>query len=70
MYPQSMFLSKNIKIVKNFQLKFPIFTAVKYCCILHGNVCVMMYLTLNVRRFISKDSIKFQIYHRFSEIFI
>ena len=29
---------KNIII---FHLKMNIFTAVKYCCILHGRVCVM-----------------------------
>ena len=27
--------------IKNFHLKMSIFTAVKYCCILHGRVCVM-----------------------------
>ena len=30
-----------MKIVKNFQLKIVIFTAVKYSCILHGNVFIM-----------------------------
>ena len=30
-----------MKIVKTFQLKIVIFTAVKYRCILHGNVFVM-----------------------------
>ena len=30
-----------MKMVKKFQLKIVIFTAVKYRCILHGNVCVM-----------------------------
>ena len=41
MYPQSMFLSKNKKNIKTNHLKIIIFTAVKYCCILHGHVCVM-----------------------------
>ena len=31
-------LKKNITF---FHLKINIFTAVKYCCILHGRVCVM-----------------------------
>ena len=30
-----------MKIVKKIQLKIAIFTAMKYRCILHGNVCVM-----------------------------
>ena len=34
-------LSKNKKNIKNFHLKMNIFTAVKYCCILHGHVFVM-----------------------------
>ena len=40
MYPQSL-LSKNMKIVKIFQLKIAIFTAVKNRCMLHGRVFVM-----------------------------
>ena len=32
---------ENTCVVKISQLKIVIFTAVKYCCILHGNVCVM-----------------------------
>ena len=40
MYPIYV-LSKNKKNIKNFHLKIIIFTAVKYCCILHGHVCVM-----------------------------
>ena len=32
-----------MKIFKTFHLKIIIFTAVKYCCILHGRVCVMGY---------------------------
>ena len=34
-------MSKNKKTIKNFHLKITIFTAVKYCSILHGHVCVM-----------------------------
>ena len=34
-------LSKNKKDIKNFHLIIIIFTAVKYCSILHGHVCVM-----------------------------
>ena len=30
-----------MKIVKTIQLKIVILTAMKYRCILHGNVCVM-----------------------------
>ena len=33
-------LSKNKKNIKKYILKINIFTAVKYCCILHGRVCV------------------------------
>ena len=33
--------SKNMKIVKNIQLKIVIFTVVKNRCILHGHVFVM-----------------------------
>ena len=31
-----------MKKLKIFHLKIIIFTAVKYCCILHGRVCVMI----------------------------
>ena len=41
--PKIYVLSKNMKIVKKFQLKFVIFKAVKYRCILHWNVCVMCF---------------------------
>ena len=41
MFPQPMFLAKIRKIFKKNHLKMNIFTAVKYCCILHGRVCVM-----------------------------
>ena len=34
-------LSKNKKKIYIFHLKINIFTAVKYCCILHGRVCVI-----------------------------
>ena len=46
MYPQSMFFSKNMKNIEQFHLKMNIFTAVKYCCILHGRVCVMHIIIL------------------------
>ena len=36
-----MFLSKNKKNLTFLHLKTTIFTAVKYCSILHGHVCVM-----------------------------
>ena len=39
--PPRYVLSKNKKNIKNFHLKIINFTAVKYCCILHGHVCVM-----------------------------
>ena len=42
MYPQSMFLSQNEKNIIIFHLKINIFAAVKYCCILHGCVCVVV----------------------------
>ena len=47
MYPQSMFWSKNKKNIKNCHLKIVIFTAVKYCCILHGRVFVMPFHTMD-----------------------
>ena len=34
---------KKKKNIKKFHLKIIIFTAVKYCCILHGHVCVMYF---------------------------
>ena len=34
-------MSTNKKNIKFFHLKMNIFTAVKYCCILHGHVFVM-----------------------------
>ena len=39
--PTIYVLSKNKKNVSFFHLKITIFTAVKYCSILHGHVCVM-----------------------------
>ena len=48
MYPQSMFGAKIRKIIINFHLKINIFTAVKYCCILHGCVFVMDPLTVRI----------------------
>ena len=41
-------LSKNKKNIKNFHLKMNICTAVKYCCILNGRVCVMTILHLKI----------------------
>ena len=41
MYPQSMFRAKKEENIIIFHLKIKFFTAVKYCCILHGRVCVM-----------------------------
>ena len=35
-------LSKNKQNIRFFHLKIIVFTAVKYCCILHGRVCVMI----------------------------
>ena len=46
MYAQSMFKSKKRFFLIIFHLKINIFTAVKYCCILHGRVCVMIVLFL------------------------
>ena len=46
--PTIYVLSKNKKKIKIFHLKKNIFTAVKYCCILHGRVIVMLNLLLNV----------------------
>ena len=41
-----------INVLKNiiFHLKINIFTAVKYCCLLHGLVCVMPHFLLSVCR--------------------
>ena len=41
-------LGKNKKIIKKFHMKMNIFTAVKYCCILHGRVCVMLQENENI----------------------
>ena len=41
MCTHNLCFEKNMKIIKKFQLKIVIFTAVKYCCILHGRVFVM-----------------------------
>ena len=41
--PTIYVLSKNKKIITFFHLKITIFTAVKYCYILYGHVCVMSY---------------------------
>ena len=37
-------LSKTKKNIKKIHLKMNIFTAVKYCCILHGRVCIIAQL--------------------------
>ena len=42
MYLQSMFRSKNKIFLKKNHLNMNIFTAVKYCCILHGRVFIML----------------------------
>ena len=42
MYTQSMFLSKNKKIVRNFHMKIVIFTGMKNRYMLHGRVFVML----------------------------
>ena len=43
MYPATInVFSKNKKNIRNFHLKINMFTAVKFCCILHGRVCVLM----------------------------
>ena len=36
------FRTKIRKILYFFHLKIKFFTAVKYCCILHGRVCMML----------------------------
>ena len=41
-------LSKNKKNVTIFHLKIIIYTAVKYCSILHGHACVMLYTLCNL----------------------
>ena len=41
--PTIYVLSKNKKNIKNFHLKINIFTAVKYCSILHGQFCVIVF---------------------------
>ena len=45
--PTIYVLSKNQKNIKKNYLKIIIFTAVKYCCILHGRVCVMMLVVID-----------------------
>ena len=46
--PKIYVLSKNMKIVKQFQLKIVNFTAVKNRCILHGRVFVMVRISVEV----------------------
>ena len=43
---------KNILI---FYMKINIFTAVKYCCILHGRVCVMACSLQKIKEYIDGD---------------
>ena len=47
MYPQSMFKSKNKKIIIFFLYFFFIFTAVNNDCILHGHVFLMGSLSVD-----------------------
>ena len=44
--PTIYVLSKNMKKVKFFHQNIIVFTAMKYCRILHGHVCVMYALYL------------------------
>ena len=46
--PTIYVLSKNKKNIKKFHLKIIIFTALKYCNILHGHVCVMSFSVLQL----------------------
>ena len=53
MYSQSMFRTNIRKNIKIFPVEINIFTAVNYCCILHGHVYIilvteMCYHTINV----------------------
>ena len=45
-YPQSMFWAKMRKNIAFSYVKIISFTAVKYCNILHGHVCVMQTVEL------------------------
>ena len=45
-------LIKNKKNIKIVHLKMNIFTAVKYCCILYGRVCVILIRTMFFRVYI------------------
>ena len=46
MLPTINVLEQTKKNILIFHLKIIIFTAVKYCCILHGRVCVMTYFNV------------------------
>ena len=53
-------LSKNKKNITIFHLKIIIFTATKYCRILHGRVCVMIRsLYLDVQKFRKTTLVKY-----------
>ena len=57
MCTHSKCFSKKKKNIKTFHLKINIFTALKYCCILHGRVCVIkdanqLRLLFSLRQFI------------------
>ena len=61
------FEQKNMKNNIFFHLKINIFTAVKYCCILHGRVCVMIlsliFQALSVTRSAVYDDFSGQFFH-------
>ena len=48
-----------MKNIKNFHLKMNIFTAVKYCCILHGRVFVMLDLNVDNALLMSTHNIPY-----------
>ena len=56
--PTIYVFSKNIKIVKQFQLKFVIFTALKNRRILHGPVFVMHNVGLSLFAHYPKDNVR------------
>ena len=57
--PTNFILSKNMKIVKRFRLKIVIFTALKYCSILHGCVCIMA--TTGTAKLVAKRPVSWNI---------
>ena len=52
MYPQSCFEQKYENNLKKKSLKIVIFTAVKYCSILHGHLCVMKVHERSFQRYV------------------